>query len=329
MACVAIHRKLAAGRGWDYHDIPKRGITGGTTGRAFSLIELLVVIAIIALLISILLPSLGSARRAGKQVVCANNQRQLSIAILGYASDNKESWHAVWDNDALRFRPLFQGRNYLLRPFTVDASGTLQETQAYWAQLFDPYLNVETTDDMFVPTGGIGDRTFLPGWQTTRCPEAQFTLRAFRNNGALAHNPYTLYSSYCLNGVTPGFDNVPLTVTKTFFERRNGRREPRPLYAIEFPSKIIHFQDGSEVVMDGNGDTLIQLDQWNDEPPPDNQQWIREYFRHNKSCNVTWTDGHGSIISEGDARAQQAALRTKYGTTRGVPLPWYSTPGLY
>ncbi|MFZ4574488.1 MAG: type II secretion system protein [Phycisphaerales bacterium] len=58
--------------------------------RGFTLIELLVVIAIIALLISILLPSLGAARKSAWTVVCQSNLRQLGIATQGYLDDQKD-----------------------------------------------------------------------------------------------------------------------------------------------------------------------------------------------------------------------------------------------
>jgi prepilin-type N-terminal cleavage/methylation domain-containing protein len=58
--------------------------------RAFTLIELLVVIAIIALLVGILLPSLGRARTAAKLSIDANNQRQFMTASANYATDFKE-----------------------------------------------------------------------------------------------------------------------------------------------------------------------------------------------------------------------------------------------
>ena len=87
--------------------------------RGFTLIELLVVISIIAMLLAILMPSLGRAKDAARSVVCRSNLRQWHLCFTLYLTDN--------DN---HFTPAQSTSNSWYQ----------------WMDLMEPYYN---TDEIF------------------------------------------------------------------------------------------------------------------------------------------------------------------------------------
>lgn len=89
--------------------------------KGFTLIELLVVIAIIALLLSILMPSLQKVKEQARRAICMSNQRQIYIGSAGYSQSNedvllmgyqygaKQYNYPVWDQDYVVWGPLYEG----------------------------------------------------------------------------------------------------------------------------------------------------------------------------------------------------------------------------
>lgn len=95
--------------------------------KAFTLIELLVVIAIIALLLSIVMPSLRKAKQYAHKIVCASHQRGFGTAFLAYTHENNERSH--WGPN----------RGYWFKKDNPGQMYDKDDIQAYWGIAYQPY----------------------------------------------------------------------------------------------------------------------------------------------------------------------------------------------
>lgn len=113
--------------------------------RAFTLVELLVVIAIIGVLVALLLPAVQAAREAARRMQCANNEKQIALALLGYENSHKRFPAARLGSDG--GTPLvecFNGETY-----QVPDKGELTESGASALVMILPYLEQQALFDLF------------------------------------------------------------------------------------------------------------------------------------------------------------------------------------
>ena len=109
--------------------------------RGFTLIELLVVIAIIAILASLLLPTLTRAQEQGRRIKCTSNQKQLALTWLMYAGDNNDKLvsNGYVGGGGSVSNPLWIQGWYNHNAYPQDSTNRLLLTDERFA-LFAPYL---------------------------------------------------------------------------------------------------------------------------------------------------------------------------------------------
>ena len=225
--------------------------------KAFTLIELLVVISIIAVLLSILMPSLGKAREQARRVACAANQKQILIAVETYAIT-----HDQWYPAASKGR--WKGVDgTLMACGFLKSDGTFQcpTDNADFGTLSTALKNDETGEETRERTRGnyrtYGFNLSIEGWVTGRSgwrrPEE---VRKPATTIFVSETP-TLYNVLYSNSYESYFGPVPPNL-KTSHGKISGYKH-WPGYDIWAASK-------------------------------------RQGFIHGKGCNYGFADGHAEYL---------------------------------
>jgi prepilin-type N-terminal cleavage/methylation domain-containing protein/prepilin-type processing-associated H-X9-DG protein len=149
---------------------------------AFTLVELLVVIGIIALLISILLPSLNRARQAANQVYCLSQLKQIGTALHMYANTHKGS---------------------LPIGYWSGATDTNGGTGTDWTRLIDRYLS--SSSNMMYNEGGDISQVF----HDKDVPQPGYEAPTFKPDRVLSYACHQRFFDFN-PGTAPGPDDDSL-----------------------------------------------------------------------------------------------------------------------
>jgi len=243
------------------------------TRKAFTLIELLVVIAIIALLLSILIPSLKAIKEYASIVNCLSSQRSLAMTFIMYAADNDDKFcNGYVESNANTTDP----PTWIKAPLQYNSSG---------GQVFvgngdnqGLQLNLDARKNGF-REGALWP--YLESPTTFHCPGDRRFKKGSSDNWSLGVPPryYQMYNSY---GMPDFYDVVGDGVETSLANIKAGGQK---MLFVEYQYDRHYYNS--------EGWSYI---------PYDRAFWDQLGNYHNKGCTFSFVDGHAEEYRWKDRR---------------------------
>jgi prepilin-type N-terminal cleavage/methylation domain-containing protein/prepilin-type processing-associated H-X9-DG protein len=221
----------------------------------FTLIELLVVVAVIAVLVSIMMPSLSEARKLARTAVCGNNLRSISQAMNVYASE----WEgAILGNSHTTGSGLYNG-NYTSFAPAISASNVPTVLQGNdWmsptAQAMGFHFNTGGA-----PSDRIDRFMAFQNYKPFICPENQWVSTTYTGSGGpnfpihrvISYNAAAAFQNVNIKGSSISSFQGQFAIPNGWIQLPN---EYRPnINRIGNPSQKVYMADGGRWFSGGSG----------------------------------------------------------------------------
>jgi len=257
-----------------------RAFPGNRRPGGFTLVELLVVIGIIAVLVSILLPSLNRAREAANQTKCLSNLRQLGMAFQMYLNENKGAFPYSGRYDIPKNEDWLWWQE---TPYAGRVQADIRQSAI--AKYLAPNGNVNA-DFFRCPSDDLSQRpAALPGGQY---------LYSYSMNYFLEDSPYDPVAGYKaprLSSIKNTSDKIILVEEDAYTAEGTGINDGA------WVAPAVNYGDPSYVNnTTGNGD-LLSIRHDGNKAKPDAGWKFPDIPNKERRGNVNFIDGHAEFVS--------------------------------
>lgn len=126
--------------------------------RAFSLVEVLVSLGVVALLMALLLPSLGGSRRQARDLLCLTQAREQMLGVAAYATDSADHWpFPLVPNGPTDWDLVVDGETLPIDYRTGYPWGEAFAATRYWHPVVAPYIGPSALSAVFVCPYDLGN----------------------------------------------------------------------------------------------------------------------------------------------------------------------------